>query len=64
VGSDGRRYDLVSDKACGVALEPTITTTVQGLRAERGGGALTQTRPWGFAGVEASGTEVTRRRVA
>jgi hypothetical protein len=39
---DGRRYDVVSDKAGGVALEPAITKTVAELRAERGGRPLTQ----------------------
>jgi hypothetical protein len=38
---DGRRYDVVSDKAGGVALEPAITKTVAQLRAERGGRPLT-----------------------
>lgn len=39
---DGRRYDVVSDKAGGVALEPAITKTVEQLRAEHGGRPLTQ----------------------
>jgi hypothetical protein len=39
---DGRRYDVVSDKAGGVTLEPAITKTVAELRAERGGRPLTQ----------------------
>jgi hypothetical protein len=39
---DGRQYDVVSDKAGGVALEPAITKTVEELRAERGGRPLTQ----------------------
>lgn len=30
-----RRYDVVSDKVGGVALEPAITTSVAELRAER-----------------------------
>lgn len=38
----GRRYDVVSDKAGGVTLEPAITKTVEELRAERGGRPLTQ----------------------
>jgi hypothetical protein len=37
----GRRYDVVSDKESGVALEPAITRTVAELRAERGGRPLT-----------------------
>lgn len=32
-----RRYDVVSDKAGGVALEPVITKTVERLHAERDG---------------------------
>jgi hypothetical protein len=36
---DGRRYDVVPDKAGGVALEPAITRTVDELY---GGRALTQ----------------------
>ncbi len=32
----GRRYDVVSDKLSGVALEPVITGTVADLHAERG----------------------------
>jgi bifunctional DNA-binding transcriptional regulator/antitoxin component of YhaV-PrlF toxin-antitoxin module len=36
-----RRYDVVSDKAGGVALEPAITKTVAELRAEAGGRPLT-----------------------
>lgn len=39
---DGRQYDVVSDKAGGVALEPAITKTVEELRAERSGRPLTQ----------------------
>jgi hypothetical protein len=39
---EGRQYDVVSDKAGGVALEPAITQTVEELRAERGGRPLTQ----------------------
>jgi hypothetical protein len=38
---DDRRYDVVSDKVGGVALEPAITKTVAELRAERGGRPLT-----------------------
>lgn len=37
----GRPYDVVSDKAGRVALEPAITKTVAELRAERGGRPLT-----------------------
>jgi hypothetical protein len=37
---DGRRYDVVSDKAGGVALEPAITQTVAEIHAEHGGRAL------------------------
>jgi hypothetical protein len=33
----GRRYDVVSDKAGGVALEPAISLTVEQLHADRGG---------------------------
>jgi hypothetical protein len=36
-----RRYDVVSDKAGGVALEPVITKMVDALHAERGGRPLT-----------------------
>ncbi len=32
----GRRYDVVSDKEGGVALEPAITKTVAELHAEHG----------------------------
>jgi hypothetical protein len=39
---EGRRYDVVSDKAGGVALEPAITKTVGELRAKHGGRPLTQ----------------------
>ena len=39
---DGRQYDVVPDKAGGVALEPAITKTGEELRAERGGRPLTQ----------------------
>ena len=35
-----RRYDVVSDKAAGVALEPAITMTVEELRAAHGGRSL------------------------
>jgi hypothetical protein len=38
---EGRPYDVVSDKARGVAMEPAITKTVAELRAERGGRRLT-----------------------
>jgi hypothetical protein len=38
---EGRRYDVVSGKAGGVALEPAIAKTVAELRAERGGRPLT-----------------------
>src|SRR5262245_7313032 len=36
-----RRYDVVSDKSGGVALEPAISKTVDELHAERGARALT-----------------------
>ena len=39
---DRRRYDVVSDKAGGVALEPAITKTVAQLRAEAGGRPLSR----------------------
>jgi len=39
---DGRRYDVVSDKAGGVALEPAITQTVAEIHAEHGGRPLTR----------------------
>lgn len=35
-----RRYDVVSDKAGGVALEPVIGETVDALLAQRGARAL------------------------
>jgi hypothetical protein len=35
-----RRYDVVSDKAGGVALEPAITSTVAEIHAEHGGRPL------------------------
>jgi hypothetical protein len=38
----GRRYDVVSDKAGGVAFEPAITQTVAEIHAEHGGRPLTQ----------------------
>ena len=38
----GRQYDVVSDKAAGVALEPAITKTVEELRAEHGGRPITR----------------------
>jgi hypothetical protein len=37
----GRRYDVVSDRAGGGALEPAITKTVEQLHAEHGGRPLT-----------------------
>ena len=37
---DGRRYDVVSDKGGGVALEPAITRTVAEIHAEHGGRPL------------------------
>jgi hypothetical protein len=37
---DRRRYDVVSDKAAGVAMEPAITKTVEELRAAHGGRSL------------------------
>jgi hypothetical protein len=33
---EGRRYDVVSDKQGGVALEPAITKTVAEIHAEHG----------------------------
>jgi hypothetical protein len=38
---DGRRYDVVSDKAGGVTLEPAITQTVAEIHAQHGGRPLT-----------------------
>lgn len=38
---DGRRYDVVSDKAGGVALEPAITQTVADIHADLGTRPLT-----------------------
>jgi hypothetical protein len=38
---DGRHYDVVSDKAGGVALEPAITQTVAEIHAEHGTRPLT-----------------------
>ena len=38
---EGRRYEVVPDKAGGVALEAPVTKTVAQLRAERGARALT-----------------------
>jgi hypothetical protein len=38
----GRRYDVVSNKAGGVALEPAITKTLNELRAEHGTRGLTE----------------------
>jgi hypothetical protein len=37
---DGRKYDVVSDNAGGVALEPAITQTVAEIHAEHGGRPL------------------------
>jgi hypothetical protein len=39
---EGRRYDVVSDRTGGVALEPAITKTVEQLRAEAGGRPLSR----------------------
>jgi hypothetical protein len=39
---DGRRYDVVSDKAGGVALEPAITRSVEDIHAELGASPLTR----------------------
>jgi hypothetical protein len=39
---DRRRYDVVSDKAGGVALEPAITKSVEELAAQRGGRSLSR----------------------
>lgn len=36
----GRRYDVVSDTAGGVALEPAISQSVAEIHAEHGGAAL------------------------
>lgn len=41
-GLDRRRYDVVSDRGGGVALEPQITKTVEELRAEHGGRPLSR----------------------
>ncbi len=38
----GRRYDVVSDREGGVALEPAITSTVADIHAEHGGRPVTQ----------------------
>jgi hypothetical protein len=38
---DGRKYDVVPDKAGGVTLEPAITQTVAEIHAEHGGRPLT-----------------------
>jgi hypothetical protein len=38
---EGRQYDVVSDKAGGVALEPAITQTVAEIHADHGGRPLT-----------------------
>jgi hypothetical protein len=38
---EGRKYDVVSDKHGGVALEPAITKTVAELHAEHGTRPLT-----------------------
>jgi hypothetical protein len=37
---DGRRYDVVPDKAGGVTLEPAITKTLDEIHAEHGGRRL------------------------
>ena len=37
----GRRFDVLSDKAGGVRLEPAVTKTVEEIHAERDGRALT-----------------------
>lgn len=39
---EGRRYDVVSDKAGGVALEPAVTKTVAQLRADASGTPLSR----------------------
>lgn len=39
--SEGRKYDVVSDKRGGVTLEPTITKTVAEIHAEHGERQLT-----------------------
>jgi NMD protein affecting ribosome stability and mRNA decay len=39
---DGRRYDVVSDKRGGVALEPAITSSVADIHAEHAGRPVTQ----------------------
>ena len=38
---DGRFYDVIPDKAGGVALEPAITQTVAEIHAEHGGRPMT-----------------------
>jgi hypothetical protein len=38
---DGRKYDVVPDKAGGVTLEPAITQTVAEIHADHGGRPLT-----------------------
>jgi hypothetical protein len=38
---DGRKYDVVPDKAGGATLEPAITKTVDEIHAEVGGRRLT-----------------------
>ena len=38
---DGRRYDVVSDKASGVALEPASTRTVDDIHTDLGTSPLT-----------------------
>jgi hypothetical protein len=38
---DGRKYDVVPDKAGGVTLEPAITQTVDEIHADHGGRPLT-----------------------
>ncbi len=39
---DGRKYDVVPDKAGGVTLEPAITKTVDEIDAGRGGRRMTR----------------------
>ncbi len=41
---DGRRYDVVSDKASGVALEPAITVFAADLHERHGTKPITQDR--------------------
>jgi hypothetical protein len=42
VGIDGRRYDVVSDEAGGVALEPAITVSARELDERHGSRPATQ----------------------